>query len=65
MSFEMLINCSANSIEEKPKIIVSGATAYPRFYDFKEFHDIAESVGAYSLADVSHIAGLIVAGEHP
>jgi len=50
---------------EKPEIIVSGATAYPRFYDFKEFHDIAESVGAYSLADVSHIAGLIVGGEHP
>jgi len=50
---------------ERPKIIVSGATAYPRLFDFKEFHDIAESVGAYSLADISHIAGLIAGGAHP
>ena len=51
--------------KEKPKIIVSGATAYPRLFDFQEFHDIAESVGAYSMADISHIAGLIAGGAHP
>ena len=51
--------------QEKPKIIVSGATAYPRIIDFKAFHEIAESVGAYSFADVSHIAGLIVGDAHP
>jgi len=51
--------------KEKPKIIVSGATAYPRLFDFKEFHEIAESVGAYSHADISHIAGLIAGGAHP
>ena len=50
---------------EKPKMIVSGFTAYPRLIDFKEFHDIAESVGAYSMADISHIAGLIAGGVHP
>jgi glycine hydroxymethyltransferase len=51
--------------QEKPKVIVSGATAYPRLFDFKEFHDIAQSVGAYSIADISHIAGLIVGDAHP
>ncbi len=51
--------------KEKPQIIVSGATAYPRLFDFKEFHEIAESVGAYSMADISHIAGLIAGGAHP
>jgi glycine hydroxymethyltransferase len=51
--------------DEKPKIIVAGATAYPRQFDFKAFGDIAKEVGAYFLADMSHIAGLIVAGAHP
>ncbi|MBR9691182.1 serine hydroxymethyltransferase [Candidatus Woesearchaeota archaeon] len=51
--------------KENPRIIISGFTAYPRKIDFKEFHDIAESVGAYSMADISHIAGLIVGGAHP
>jgi len=51
--------------EKKPKIIVSGATAYPRLIDFKAFHEIAEEIGAYSLADISHIAGLVVTGMHP
>jgi glycine hydroxymethyltransferase len=51
--------------EEKPQIIVSGATAYPRIIDFKTFHEIAEEVGAYSLADISHIAGLVAGGAHP
>ncbi len=50
---------------EKPKIIVAGATAYPRFFDFKKFSAIAREVGAYFLADVAHIAGLIIAGVHP
>jgi len=51
--------------ESKPKIIVSGFTAYPRAVDFKKFGEIAKSVGAYHMADISHIAGLIVAGVHP
>ena len=50
---------------EHPKIIIAGATAYPRVIDFKKFGAIARSVGAYFMADVSHIAGLIVAGAHP
>jgi len=49
----------------EPKMIVSGYTAYPRKIDFKEFHSICEDVGAYSMADISHISGLIVGGVHP
>lgn len=49
---------------EKPRLIISGFTAYPRETDFKKFHSIAESVGAYSMADISHIAGLVVGGVH-
>jgi glycine hydroxymethyltransferase len=52
------------ALEEKPKIIISGATAYPRKIDFKAFHEIAQEVGAYSVADISHIAGLIAGGVH-
>ncbi|MFZ0887122.1 MAG: serine hydroxymethyltransferase [Candidatus Binataceae bacterium] len=51
--------------KERPKIIVTGATAYPRQFDFRLFGEIAKEVGAYLLADISHIAGLIVAGAHP
>lgn len=51
--------------KEKPKIIVSGFTAYPRKIDFKKFGQIAKNVGAYHLADISHIAGLVSAGVHP
>jgi glycine hydroxymethyltransferase len=51
--------------KEKPRIIVAGATAYPRIIDFKAFGDIAKEVGAYFLADIAHIAGLIVGGVHP
>jgi glycine hydroxymethyltransferase len=51
--------------KERPKIIVTGATAYPRQFDFKLFSEIAREVGAFLLADISHIAGLIVAGAHP
>jgi glycine hydroxymethyltransferase len=50
---------------ERPKILVAGATAYPREFDFKTLGEIAREAGAYFLADVSHIAGLIVAGVHP
>ncbi|MDD3977302.1 MAG: serine hydroxymethyltransferase [Methanomicrobium sp.] len=50
---------------EKPKMIVCGASAYPRTIDFKAFKEIAEEVGAYCTADIAHIAGLVAAGEHP
>jgi len=49
---------------EKPKLIFAGATAYPRKIDFRRFRKIADSVGAYLCCDISHIAGLIVAGIH-
>jgi len=52
------------ALEEKPKLIVSGATAYPRSIDFKRFAEIAQEVGAISMADISHIAGLVVGGAH-
>jgi len=51
--------------KEKPKLILSGYTAYPRTVPFGEFHEIAKDVGAYSMADVAHIAGLIAGGAHP
>ncbi len=51
--------------KERPKIIIAGATAYPRVIDFKKFGAIAHSVSAYFMADISHIAGLIAAGAHP
>lgn len=51
--------------KHKPKVIWAGITAYPYQLDFGQFGHIAESVGAYLVADISHIAGLIVAGEHP
>jgi glycine hydroxymethyltransferase len=49
----------------KPKMILAGASAYPRTIDFKKFRQIADSVGAYLFADIAHIAGLIAAGLHP
>ncbi len=51
--------------KEKPKIIVAGFTAYPRIIDWKKFAQIADEVGAYVLADISHTAGLTVAGVYP
>lgn len=53
------------AISEKPDIIVCGFTAYPRTIDFEKFSKIADKVGAYLLADISHIAGLVAAGVHP
>jgi glycine hydroxymethyltransferase len=52
------------AIKHKPKIIISGATAYPREIDFDIFGEIAEKVGAYHISDIAHIAGLVVAGIH-
>lgn len=53
------------ALKEKPDILVCGFTAYPRIIDFKKFAVIADKVGCYLLADISHITGLIVAGAHP
>ena len=51
--------------ECKPKLIVAGASAYPRIIDFKKFREIADEVGAYLMVDMAHIAGLVAAGIHP
>lgn len=50
---------------EKPKLIITGYSTYPRKIDFKKFRQISKEVGAYLLADIAHIAGLVVAGVHP
>ena len=51
--------------KERPRLIVAGASAYPRFIDFKAFREIADMVGAYLMVDMAHIAGLVAAGVHP
>ncbi|QKS73340.1 serine hydroxymethyltransferase [Paenalkalicoccus suaedae] len=51
--------------EHKPKMIVAGASAYPREIDFKKFREIADEVGAYLMVDMAHIAGLVATGDHP
>jgi len=51
--------------KHKPKLLIAGASAYPRQIDFKKFHDIAKEVGALFMADIAHIAGLIVGKVHP
>ena len=53
------------ALECKPKMIVAGASAYPRVIDFKKFREIADEVGAYLLVDIAHIAGLVATGLHP
>lgn len=53
------------AMREKPKLIVAGASAYPRFFDFKKFKEVADMCGAYLMTDMAHIAGLIAAGLHP
>ena len=55
----------AQAREVMPKMIVAGASAYPRTIDFKRLADIAHSIGAYLMVDMAHIAGLVAAGEHP
>lgn len=55
----------ALALEHRPKMIVVGASAYPRIIDFAKFREIADEVGAYLMADIAHIAGLVVAGLHP
>jgi glycine hydroxymethyltransferase len=54
----------AKALEHKPKLIVAGASAYPREIDFKKFREIADEVGAYLMVDMAHIAGLVAAGLH-
>lgn len=54
----------ALAVEKKPKLIVAGASAYPRAIDFKRISEIAKEVGAYFMVDMAHIAGLVAAGEH-
>jgi glycine hydroxymethyltransferase len=51
--------------EHRPRLIVAGASAYPRTVDFRAFREVADEAGAYLLADISHVAGLVAAGEHP
>lgn len=53
------------ALKHRPKIIVTGGSAYPRFIDFAKFREIADEVGAYLLVDMAHIAGLVAAGLHP
>lgn len=53
------------ALECKPKLILAGASAYPRIIDFKRFREIADKVGAYLMVDMAHIAGLVAAGVHP
>jgi len=53
------------ALECKPKLIIAGASAYPRFLDYEAFADIAKEAGAYLLVDIAHVAGLVAAGLHP
>jgi len=62
MDFEQI---EALAKEHKPRMLIAGGSAYPREIDFKRMREIADSVGAYLLVDMAHIAGLVAAGEHP
>ncbi len=53
------------ALEHKPKLIIAGGSAYPRFIDFPRFREIADKVGAYFMVDMAHFAGLVAAGVHP
>ncbi len=55
----------AKAKEHKPKLIIAGGTAYSRFWDWERFREIADSVGAYLMVDMAHIAGLVAGGVHP
>ena len=58
-------NVREMALKHKPKLIICGASNYSKIIDFKKFREIADEVGAYLLADIAHIAGLVVAGLHP
>ena len=58
-------NVEKMAMEHKPKLIIAGASNYPRIIDFKRFREIADKVGAYLLADIAHIAALVATGLHP
>ncbi|WP_417605991.1 serine hydroxymethyltransferase [Primorskyibacter flagellatus] len=60
-----MANVRNTALETKPKLIVAGASAYPRHMDFAAFREIADEVGAYLMVDMAHYAGLIAAGEYP
>lgn len=62
IDFDVLL---AQAKEVKPKLIIAGASAYPRILDFEKFRHVCDQVGAYMMVDIAHIAGLIVAGLHP
>lgn len=62
LDFDQMMNLAK---EHQPKLLIVGATAYPRIIDWKKAREVADSCGAYLMADVSHIAGLIVSGDHP
>ncbi len=53
------------ALEHKPKMIIAGASNYPRIIDFKRFREIADKIGAFLMADIAHIAGLVATGQHP
>ena len=53
------------ALRERPKMILAGASAYPRIFDFQRFREISDEVGAFFLTDMAHIAGLVAAGVHP
>lgn len=61
LNFEEILKIAK---ESKPKLIIAGFTAYPREFDFREFRKIADEVGAYLMADIAHISGLIAGGVH-
>ena len=62
MDFDQMMSLA---LEHKPKLIIVGATAYPRIIDWQKSREVADAVGAFLMADISHIAGLIVSGDHP
>jgi len=53
------------ALKEKPKLLICGYSAYPRIIDFEKFRSIADEIGAYLMADIAHIAGLVASGHHP
>jgi len=54
-----------SALKNKPKLIIAGGTAYSRIWDWKRFREIADSIGAYLMVDMAHIAGLVAGGQHP